>query len=100
MTYQMWIRRSPLFSRSKPMYLYINWQGGSVISGLVLHDCMNHVKSKVVTIRLGLAASMASFIFGARAKGKRLALQNNRIISHQPICGAQGQAEEMKAEAA
>ena len=85
---------------SKPIYLYINCPGGSVISGLAIYDCMQHIKSEVITINLGLAASMASFILGAGSKGKRLALPSSRIMIHQPMGGAQGQAEDIKAEAA
>lgn len=85
---------------SKPIYLYINCPGGSVIAGLAIFDCMNHVKSEVVTINIGLAASMASFIMAAGAKGKRLALPHSRIMIHQPMGGAQGQAEDIKVEAA
>lgn len=85
---------------SKPIYLYINCPGGSVISGLAIYDCMQHIKSEVITINLGLAASMASFILAAGSKGKRLALPSSRIMIHQPMGGAQGQAEDIKAEAA
>lgn len=85
---------------SKPIYLYINSPGGSVISGLAIIDCMQHIKPEVVTINLGLAASMASFILAAGSKGKRLALPSSRTMIHQPMGGAQGQAEDIKAEAA
>lgn len=85
---------------SKPIYLYINCPGGSVISGLAIFDCMNHIESEVVTINVGLAASMASFIMAAGSKGKRLALPSSRIMIHQPAGGAQGQAEDIKVEAA
>jgi ATP-dependent Clp protease protease subunit len=85
---------------SKPIYLYINSPGGSVISGLAIYDCMQHIKSEVITINLGLAASMASFILAAGSKGKRLALPSSRIMIHQPMGGAQGQAEDIKVEAA
>jgi ATP-dependent Clp protease, protease subunit len=85
---------------SKPIYLYINCPGGSVISGLAIYDCMQHIKSEVITINLGLAASMASFILAAGSKGKRLALPSSRIMIHQPMGGAQGQAEDIKNEAA
>lgn len=84
----------------KPIYLYINCPGGSVISGLAIYDCMQHIKSEVITINLGLAASMASFILAAGSKGKRLALPSSRIMIHQPMGGAQGQAEDIKVEAA
>lgn len=84
---------------SKPIYLYINCPGGSVISGLAIYDAMQHIKSEVITINLGLAASMASFILAAGSKGKRLALPSSRIMIHQPMGGAQGQAEDIKVEA-
>jgi len=83
----------------KPIYLYINSPGGSVISGLAIYDCMQHVQSEVVTINLGLAASMASFILAAGSKGKRLALPSSRVMIHQPMGGARGQAEDIKVEA-
>lgn len=85
---------------TKPIYLYINCPGGSVISGLAIYDCMQHIKSEVITINLGLAASMASFIMAAGSKGKRLALPSSRTMIHQPMGGAQGQAEDIKVEAA
>ena len=85
---------------TKPIYIYINSPGGSVISGLALYDTMQHIKSEVVTINVGLAASMGSFILAAGAKGKRMALPNSRIMIHQPMGGAQGQAEDIKVEAA
>ena len=84
---------------SKPIYLYINSPGGSVISGLALYDTMKHIKSEVVTINVGLAASMASFILAAGEKGKRLALPHSRIMIHQPMGGAQGQASDIEVEA-
>lgn len=85
---------------SKPIYLYINCPGGSVIAGLAIYDCMQHIQSEVITINLGLAASMASFLLAAGSKGKRLALPSSRIMIHQPMGGAQGQAEDIKVEAA
>ncbi|KAL7489327.1 hypothetical protein ACHAW6_014935, partial [Cyclotella cf. meneghiniana] len=85
---------------SKPIYLYINCPGGSVISGLAIFDAMQLIKSEVITINLGLAASMASFILAAGSKGKRLALPSSRIMIHQPMGGAQGQAQDIKNEAA
>ncbi|GMI53058.1 hypothetical protein ScalyP_jg11146 [Parmales sp. scaly parma] len=84
---------------TKPIYLYINSPGGSVTAGLALYDTMQHVKSEVVTINVGLAASMGSFILAAGAKGKRLALPNSRVMIHQPMGGAQGQAADIKIEA-
>jgi len=85
---------------SKPIYLYINCPGGSVISGLAIYDAMQHIRSEVITINVGLAASMASFILAAGSKGKRLALPSSRVMIHQPMGGAQGQAEDIKVEAA
>jgi ATP-dependent Clp endopeptidase proteolytic subunit ClpP len=85
---------------SKPIYLYINSPGGSVISGLAIFDAMQLIKSEVITINLGLAASMGSFILSAGSKGKRLALPSSRIMIHQPMGGAQGQAQDIKVEAA
>jgi len=85
---------------TKPIYLYINCPGGSVIAGLALFDTMNHIKSKVVTINLGLSASMASFLLAAGEKGSRMALPHSRVMIHQPMGGAQGQAEDIKVEAA
>ena len=85
---------------SKPIYLYTNSPGGSVISGLAIFDAMQLIKSEVITINLGLAASMGSFILAAGSKGKRLALPSSRIMIHQPMGGAQGQAQDIKVEAA
>ncbi len=85
---------------SKPIYLYINCPGGSVIAGLAIFDAMQLIKSEVITINLGLAASMASFILAAGSKGKRLALPSSRIMIHQPMGGARGQAQDIKVEAA
>jgi ATP-dependent Clp endopeptidase proteolytic subunit ClpP len=85
---------------TKPIYLYINCPGGSVIAGLAIFDTMNHIKSKVVTINVGLSASMASFLLCGGTKGSRLALPNSRVMIHQPMGGAQGQAEDIKVEAA
>jgi len=84
---------------TKPIYLYINSPGGSVISGLSIYDTMQHIKSPVVTINVGLAASMASFLLAAGEKGKRIALPHSRIMIHQAMGGAQGQAEDIKVEA-
>lgn len=84
---------------SKPIYLYINSPGGSVIAGMAIYDTMKHIKSEVVTINVGLAASMASFLLGGGEKGKRLALPHSRVMIHQPMGGAQGQASDIEVEA-
>lgn len=81
---------------SKPIYLYVNCPGGSVIAGLALYDTMQHIKSEVITINVGMAASMASFLLAAGQKGKRMALPHSRVMIHQPMGGAQGQAEDIK----
>eukprot|EP00929_Paragymnodinium_shiwhaense_P115220 TRINITY_DN83956_c0_g1_i1.p1 TRINITY_DN83956_c0_g1~~TRINITY_DN83956_c0_g1_i1.p1 ORF type:complete len:346 (-),score=92.82 TRINITY_DN83956_c0_g1_i1:137-1174(-) len=83
----------------KPIYLYINSAGGSVIAGLAIYDTMQHIKSPVITINVGVAASMASFLLAAGEKGKRLALPHSRVMIHQAMGGAQGQAEDIKVEA-
>ncbi|MGF1602476.1 MAG: ATP-dependent Clp protease proteolytic subunit [Thermosynechococcaceae cyanobacterium] len=84
---------------SKPIYLYINSPGGSVTAGLAIYDTMQHIKSDVITICVGLAASMGSFLLTAGAPGKRLALPNSRIMIHQPSGGARGQATDIQIEA-
>uniref|UniRef100_A0A7S1XMX6 ATP-dependent Clp protease proteolytic subunit n=1 Tax=Phaeomonas parva TaxID=124430 RepID=A0A7S1XMX6_9STRA len=84
----------------KPIYMYLNCPGGSVIAGMAIYDTMQHIKADVVTINVGISASMASFLLAAGAKGKRLALPHSRVMIHQPMGGAQGQAEDIKVEAA
>lgn len=86
---------------SKPIYLYINSPGGSVTAGLAIYDTMQHIKSEVVTICVGLAASMGAFLLCAGTKGKRLALPHSRIMIHQPLGGIQGrrQATDIEIEA-
>lgn len=84
---------------NQPIYLYINCPGGSVISGLAIYDTIQHIKSEVVTVNLGLAASMASFLLCAGSRGRRFALPNSRVMIHQPMGGAQGQAEDIRVEA-
>jgi ATP-dependent Clp protease, protease subunit len=85
----------------KPIYLYINSPGGSVTAGLAIYDTMRHIKSEVVTICVGLAASMGAFLLCGGSKGKRLALPNARIMIHQPSGGMQGrnQATDIDIEA-
>ena len=86
---------------SKPIYLYINSPGGSVTAGLAIYDTMRHIKSPVVTICVGLAASMGAFLLCGGTKGKRLALPHSRIMIHQPLGGTQGrrQATDIEIEA-
>jgi ATP-dependent Clp protease protease subunit len=73
--------------QTKPIYLYINSPGGSVTAGMAIYDTMQHIKSEVVTICVGLAASMGAFLLTAGTKGKRLALPHARIMIHQPLGG-------------
>jgi ATP-dependent Clp protease protease subunit len=84
---------------SKPIYLYINSPGGSVTAGMAIYDTMQYIKSDVVTICVGLAASMGSFLLAAGTKGKRLALPHARIMIHQPSGGTRGQATDIEIEA-
>ena len=85
---------------TKPIYLYINSPGGSVTAGLAIYDTMQYVKSDVVTICVGLAASMGAFLLSAGTKGKRLALPHSRIMIHQPLGGtSQRQASDIEIEA-
>ncbi len=76
--------------------LYINSPGGSITAGMAIYDTMNFIKSKVSTICIGIAASMAAFLLSSGEKGKRLALPNSEVMIHQPLGGAQGQATEIK----
>ena len=76
--------------------LYINSPGGAITSGMAIYDTMNFIKSKVSTICIGMAASMAAFLLSSGEKGKRLALPNSEVMINQPLGGAQGQATEIK----
>ena len=83
----------------KDIQFYINSPGGSITAGMAIYDTMNYIKCDVSTICIGMAASMASFLLAAGAKGKRLALPNSEIMIHQPLGGAQGQATDIKIHA-
>jgi ATP-dependent Clp protease protease subunit len=83
----------------KDIYLYINSPGGSVSAGLGIFDTMNQIRPDVCTICIGLAASMGAFLLSAGAKGKRMSLPNSRIMIHQPLGGAQGQATDIEIQA-
>lgn len=83
----------------KDIYLYINSPGGSVSAGLGIFDTMNHIRPDVCTICVGLAASMGAFLLSAGAKGKRMSLPHSRIMIHQPLGGAQGQATDIEIQA-
>ena len=87
-----------LFLASKgdeDIYLYINSPGGSVSSGLAIYDVMNYIKPDVNTIGIGLCASMGAFLLSSGTKGKRYALPNTKIMIHQPLGGAKGQATDI-----
>ncbi|WP_269086005.1 ATP-dependent Clp endopeptidase proteolytic subunit ClpP [Chroogloeocystis siderophila] len=83
----------------KDIYLYINSPGGSVTAGMGIFDTMNHIRPDVCTICTGLAASMGAFLLSAGTKGKRMSLPNARIMIHQPLGGAQGQATDIEIQA-
>ncbi|GAB6045685.1 ATP-dependent Clp endopeptidase proteolytic subunit ClpP [Caminibacter profundus] len=83
----------------KDIYLYINSPGGVVTSGFAIYDTMNYIKPDVVTICMGQAASMGAFLLSSGAKGKRFALPHSRIMIHQPLGGAQGQATDIEIHA-
>jgi ATP-dependent Clp protease protease subunit len=83
----------------KDIYLYINSPGGVVTAGMAILDTMNFIKPNVVTICMGQACSMGSFLLAAGEKGKRYALTNSRIMIHQPLGGAQGQASDIEIQA-
>ena len=83
----------------KDISLYINSPGGIITSGLGIYDTMQYVKPDISTICLGQAASMGAFLLSGGAKGKRSALPNSRIMIHQPLGGAEGQATDIKIQA-
>ena len=83
----------------KDIQFYINSPGGSVTSGLAIYDTMQYIKPDVSTICIGMAASMGAFLLSSGAKGKRLALPHSRVLIHQPLGGAQGQATDIEIQA-
>jgi len=83
----------------KDIQIYINSPGGSVTAGMAIYDTMQQISPDVVTKFFGVAASMVAFLHSVGAKGKRLALPNSRIMIHQPLGGAQGQAVEIEIQA-
>jgi ATP-dependent Clp protease protease subunit len=83
----------------KDIFLYINSPGGSVTAGMAIYDTMQHIRPDVSTICVGLAASMGAFLLTGGAKGKRLSLPHTRIMIHQPLGGAQGQAIDIEIQA-
>ena len=83
----------------KDIMMYINSPGGVITSGMAIYDTMKHVRADVSTICLGEAASMGAFLLSAGTKGKRMALPSARIMIHQPLGGAKGQATDIEIEA-
>jgi ATP-dependent Clp protease, protease subunit len=83
----------------KDIYFYINSPGGVVTAGMAIYDTMNYIRPNVVTICIGQAASMGAFLLSSGAKGKRYALPHARIMIHQPLGGAQGQATDIAIQA-
>ncbi len=83
----------------KDIMLYINSPGGSVTAGLAIYDTMQHIRADVQTICLGQAASMGAFLLCSGTKGKRMALPHSRVLIHQPLGGAQGQATDIEIQA-
>ena len=83
----------------KDIMLYINSPGGSVTAGFAIYDTMQHIRANVSTICLGQAASMGAFLLSSGTKGKRMALPHSRVLIHQPLGGAQGQATDIEIQA-
>jgi ATP-dependent Clp protease protease subunit len=83
----------------KDIQLYINSPGGSVTAGMAIYDTMQQIRPDIVTICFGLAASMGAFLLSGGAAGKRMALPSSRIMIHQPLGGAQGQAIDIEIQA-
>ena len=83
----------------KDIYLYVNSPGGSVTAGLAIYDTMQYIRPPVSTLCLGQAASMGAVLLAAGAKGKRYALPHSRIMIHQPMGGAHGQASDIEIQA-
>jgi ATP-dependent Clp protease, protease subunit len=83
----------------KDIQIYINSPGGSVTAGMAIYDTMQHISPDVVTICFGLAASMGAFLLSGGAAGKRMSLPSSRIMIHQPLGGAQGQAVDIEIQA-
>ncbi len=83
----------------KDIQIYINSPGGSVTAGFAIYDTIQYIKPNVSTICIGMAASMGAFLLAAGEKGKRFSLPNSDIMIHQPLGGAQGQAEDIRIQA-
>ena len=84
---------------NKDIIMYINSPGGVITSGMAIYDTMNYIKPDVQTVCIGQAASMGALLLSAGAKGKRYSLENSRIMIHQPLGGAKGQAKDIEIQA-
>lgn len=84
---------------SDDIYLYINSPGGSVTAGMAIYDTMNFIKADVVTICVGMCASMGAFLLSSGCKGKRMSLKNGEVMIHQPLGGVKGQASDIQIHA-
>lgn len=84
---------------NKDIYMYINSPGGVITAGMAIFDTMNYIKPDVCTICIGQAASMGAFLLSSGAKGKRYIMPNARVMIHQPLGGAQGQATDIQIQA-
>ena len=82
--------------KEKDITMYINSPGGQVTAGLGIYDTMNHISCDVATVCIGMAASMGAFLLSSGTKGKRYALPNAEIMTHQPLGGARGQATDIQ----
>ena len=82
-------------NKDKDIYIYINSPGGSVSAGLAIYDVINYLHANVVTIGMGMCASMGAFLLASGTKGKRYALEHTKIMIHQPLGGAQGKANDI-----
>ena len=81
---------------NEDIYIYINSNGGSITAGLAIYDTMNYIKSDIITIGIGICASMAAFLLSSGTPGKRYSLKNTEIMIHQPLGGVEGQASDIK----
>lgn len=81
------------------IYLYINSPGGSVTAGMAIYDTMNFIKADVVTVCVGMCASMGAFLLSSGCKGKRMSLKNGEVMIHQPLGGVKGQASDIQIHA-
>ena len=92
-------KKKPLQPKQSDISMYVNSPGGSVTAGMAVFDTMRFIRPDVSTVCVGLAASMGAFLLASGAQGKRYSLPNSRIMIHQPLGGAQGQAADIEIQA-